>query len=122
MKKLLIVFILAGCGHSGESGAPAFLPGIYVRESTNEFSHIADTFMVRRTVAGANEYQVQRRSSFQRIHGAVKMPVELQSEEWLGVYDPSKWMLAGMDKNQELSYAPKENRLYHGADAYEKVE
>jgi hypothetical protein len=123
MKKLLIALLaLAGCGHSGDTKSPVFLPGIYVRESDNEFCRIVDTFIIRRVAPGGVEYQVTRKSAFQRIRGDQKLPVEYQSEEWPAVYDEAKRMLAGGGRNQQLNYSEEDNRIYQDRNAYEKVE
>jgi hypothetical protein len=117
-----VALALSGCRSPAPQEVPAFLPGIYVSQSENEFCRIVDTFIVRKNSLEGGGYEVTRRSSFQRIRLGTRMPLEYQTEQWYGIYDVQRKALMASDKGKELYYSADQNRVYNGNTSYEKVE
>ena|SRR5450631_3630931 len=127
MRNIMIVysvwwFLFLSCKQPTAVQPPAFLPGIYVDQYETDFCRVVDTLVVKKKSRDGAEYQVIRKSSFQRIRQGKRMPVEYDVEQWECGYDGSKKILLSDDKAKEVDYLPEENKLYRGNMGYEKVE
>lgn len=124
---MIVLFIilgwmaLGGCKKPPDE-APVFLPGIYVSESVNEFCHIRDTLIIRRTPLGSAGYLVTRRSCFFRVKGGRELAGEYQSEEWQAGYNAPDFLLISVSKADKIRYDPATNKVYKRDFEYEKIE
>ena len=119
---ILVGMTWGGCRQKPPDPAPKFLPGIYVSESDNEFCHIRDTLIIRRTPLSSAGYLVTRRCCFQRVKEGRELAGEYQSEEWQAGYTPSDSLLISVSKADKIRYDPATNKIFKLGWEYEKIE
>jgi len=115
------MLLLGGCRKPPEAN-PKFLPGIYVSEVVNEFCHIRDTLIIRRTPLGSAGYHVTRGCCFQRVKEGRELPGEYQSDEWQAGYNPPDSLLISVSKADKIRYDPAANKVFKQGWEYEKIE
>lgn len=80
---LTIVLMLGSCGR----GSGLSVAGTYVSHESGEYSISKDTLLILAT-GGEENYQLIRRSGFQRIRDGKLQPEEIKVQEYSGKYDP----------------------------------
>lgn len=92
---LAVIAMLASCSRNSDVS----VAGTYVSEESGEYSISKDTLLIL-SADGDKNYQVIRRSGFQKIREGKLQPEEIKVQEFSGIYDPESSTLAidGGDK------------------------
>lgn len=96
-----------------------FIPGVYVNHSKGSYS-VADDTLVIRLVQDAN-YEIQRRTGFNRVVDGKPGKREHERESWSGLYDTSTGVLNESRYGKVLSFFPDSGLLRVNNRVYKKI-
>ena len=117
--RTMIVFTSSCNLVSSNEATSTFIPGIYVREISNEYSIGRDTLAISHF--NASTYAIVHYSTYQRIEEGQLLPKERKVEKWVALYDKKAALLKEGKRGRLLSFQPQNNRLLVGSSPYQKV-
>lgn len=103
MKTLIVSVIVIGVllASCTDNERESDLSGTYVNKSQSEYSIAFDTLIVLKK-ANSN-YQVERKTGFQKIRNGLIQSKEYKSETWLAQWDPQKMVLSETALGRQIS-------------------
>ena len=117
---MLIALAMVGCD-ALQPGMNRDMEGTYVKAISSEYSTGSDTLEISAISRENNNYQINRKSNFQRVvRGRLAKP-EQKSERWIAIYDPGQKILKEVTKGKILSFIPEKNMLLVGKSVYHKT-
>lgn len=117
---LLLVAIVSSC-NSAKDEIAGFIPGIYVREGTNEFGKEYDTLVISIQNKEAKQFKIVNKWLFARqVDGETKEP-EYKVKETSGIYNPDSKLLEESETLDHYSFDVKEKVLFDGTNKYQKI-
>ena len=96
-----------------------FIPGIYVNHAKGAYSQVDDTLVVR--LLDGNNYEILRRTGFNRVVDGKQGKREYETEVWSGVYDSEKGLINESRYGKLLSFFPDSGLLRVGSRTYNKI-
>jgi phosphopantothenoylcysteine synthetase/decarboxylase len=119
---IIATTILTSCTSLSRTGnVKAYIPGIYVRLVSNEFSIGRDTLIISELSKVGNSYRIIKKTAFQRIAEGKTSKVERKQEVWNAVYNEQEKLLHETVKGKLLSFNPEARLLYVGTSEYKKI-
>jgi hypothetical protein len=127
MKKLKIAcaaffVIISSCTNSKTDTGVDFIPGVYVKEIRQEFSHGKDTLLINVFDKDAGTYTIVRKTSYQQQIDGQKFPPKRERHQWIAVYDPVTKQLREQNKEKTYFFSEEKGLLLTGGSEYKKVE
>lgn len=111
--------LLLGCNLGCNLGDGGSLVGSYVNHSEGEYSIADDTLVV--LVVDRERLKVQRRTGFNLIREGVAGGRELETEEWMLVYDREMSAYRELRWGKVLRWDVENKVLRIGSRAYQKI-
>jgi len=113
---LAIVLMLGSCGR----GSGVSIAGTYVSHETGEYSISKDTLLI--LAAGSEDnYQLIRRSGFQRIREGKLQAEEVKVQEYTGKYDPETSVIRLDGDDKQVRFFAGGKSLLLAKREYQKV-
>lgn len=114
---VLIVFLL-GCGLTQSDKVKAFMPGVYVRHYTDEYTNSYDTI----TIKGVDDkYEVIKRTKFIKLTDNGKMQPGYTLQKWTGNYDDKHKSLWLQQAGKAIYFKLAQKELIIGTQPYKKL-
>jgi hypothetical protein len=110
------LLFLASCTGSNR---PA-IEGSYTSYQSGEYSISNDTLVVT-AYGDMGDYQVIRRSGFQRVRNGKLMPKEYQVKDLTGRFDPETGTLDIGTEGRKISFLPDRNSLLLMQREYQRI-
>lgn len=124
MKQLLILLAIAlviGCSNTQSHNIKSFIPGVYVKEISQEFAKGMDTLVIESLDETTGSYTIVRRSGYQQtIDGRVLTP-KTEMHKWTAVYNEQTKQLTEQNKGRVFTFSPNQNTLSMGSSEYRKI-
>lgn len=119
----LVVLLLYGCGIvSNTDEVKPFIPGIYVRHYTDEYTDSYDTIRITSaTIHGSTGYWVIKRSRFQKIDNDGKSQPGYELKKWIATYDEKNHTLFLEKAGKSIYFDPANRELKIGTEPYKKL-
>ncbi|MGC4233240.1 MAG: hypothetical protein QM594_09710 [Niabella sp.] len=114
-----LVSYMMSCNRISNDRVMSFIPGVYERRISNEYSKGSDRLIVKHQ--HGNVYMIEKRSAIVRIRDGVDQPVKYDTATWTGIYDSRDQVIYEQRKGKVISFKPNENKLLVGASVYRKV-
>ena len=104
MKALSLIIILAiiafiGCTSNSQSKS---LSGTFTNQSKSEYSTASDTLIITSTQS-TNNYQIERKTGFQKIRNGVTQAKEYKTEKWQSTWNDDKQVLAETEYGRQIT-------------------
>ena len=113
---LALVLMLGSCGR----GAGLSVAGTYVSHESGEYSISKDTLLIL-AAGGADNYQLIRRSGFQRIRDGKLQPEEMKVQEYTGKYDPKSLVIRLDGEDKQVRFFAGGKSLLLAKREYHKI-
>lgn len=122
MKYLFIVSValmFTACAGESLSDIKDFIPGSYIRPFETEFAVGIDSLVVQED--SDNHYIIFKYSRYQRLMNDISQPVEEHRQKWAGALDEKEKVIREFQGGKVIHFNAKENQLFVGTTAYEKI-
>ncbi|WP_152542465.1 hypothetical protein [Pedobacter sp. V48] len=113
---LALILMLGSCGRSPEFA----ITGTYVNHESGEYSISKDTLLIL-AATGDGNYQLIRRSAFQRIREGKLQPEEMKVRNFTGRFDPQKAILVLDGEDKQVRFFSGGKSLLLAKREYQKV-
>lgn len=126
MKKLFQVFFIAGffvasCNSLQQDKVRDFIPGVYVKEISQEFAKGMDTLIIELLDETAGSYTIMRRSGYQQTIDGRKLTPKNEVYKWTAVFDADTKQLREQNKGKVFTFSLEQNTLTMGSSEYRKI-
>ena len=126
MKILLIAHVFAlllyGCSSlDSKDSVKEFMPGTYIRFSTQKFGTEYDTLVISLQNSSAGEYQILREWKYERVLDGQPIEPEYKRSFTSGIYDPKHKLLQEKETGDFYSFDPIQKVLFNGPIKYQKL-
>jgi hypothetical protein len=127
MKLIIIAHILVlaiyGCGLIANSDdVKPFIPGVYVRHYTDEYTDSYDTITVQTiTPSSSYSYAVIKRSRFEKLNDDDKKVPGYELKHWTGIYDDKTKTIWLQAAGKRIYFDPAKSELKIGTEPYKKL-
>jgi hypothetical protein len=123
MKKIFVVAALISCSDTFRSDeVKNFIPGVYARHYSDEYTDSYDTLEIRRiTTSGSEGYAVTKTMKYKRQNQSKTNPVQHKTEEWTGSYEEEKKTLLLEPSGKRIYFDPSLGEAKLGIIAYQKI-
>ncbi|TCD03169.1 hypothetical protein [Pedobacter psychroterrae] len=111
-----LVLMLGSCGR----GSGLSVAGTYVSHESGEYSISKDTLLIL-VAGGEHNYQLIRRSGFQRIREGKLQPEEIKVQEFTGQFDPESLVMRLDGEDKQIRFFAGGNSLLLAKREYQKV-
>ncbi|MES2456352.1 MAG: hypothetical protein V4594_12460 [Bacteroidota bacterium] len=113
---LALVLMLGSCGR----GAGVSVAGTYVSHETGEYSISKDTLLIL-AAGGEDNFQLVRRSGFQRIREGKLQAEEIKVQEFSGQFDPESLVMRLDGEDKQIRFFAGGKSLLLAKREYGKV-
>lgn len=122
MKKLWIGLIVlgTGCRDSGDT-VKDFIPGMYVRFATGDYSKAWDTLDIGAYDPSEGTYFIEQRTGFQRIVDRKLQPREYLRRKHIAVLDEQTHQLQDRKTGKYYTFSPERETVLAGSAEYIKI-
>lgn len=119
----IVVLLLYGCSLvSKKNEVNPFIPGVYVRHYTDEYTDSYDTLTIKLiTTEGSEGYSVIKRSGFQKSGNDGKKFPGYELKKWTGVYDDKTKTVWLQKAGKSMWFDPTKAELKMGDEPYKKI-
>lgn len=115
---VVLVFLLLSCSLMESDKVKAFMPGVYVRHYTDEYTNSYDTI----TIKGVDDkYEVIKRTKFEKLMDNGKLQPGHAIQRWTGNYDEQTKSLWLVQAGKAIYFNPSKNELMIGTQPYKKI-
>jgi len=97
-----------------------FMPGVYARHYTDEYTNSYDTITIQ-LIAGGDEYNVIERTRFEKVTDNGKMQPGYSIQKWTGSYDDRNKSLWLQQAGRAIRFNPAKKELITGTQPYKKL-
>ncbi|WP_461791488.1 hypothetical protein [Pedobacter sp.] len=111
-----VLLFFASCNY----GNSPDIEGSYTSYQSGEYSISKDTLVIVR-YGGKGDYQVVRRSGFQRVRDGKLMPMEHRVQDFIGRFDPETGTLTIASDGKKISFLPEGRSLLLMQREYHKM-
>lgn len=122
---LIAVVLLAiySCGLIANDEVKRFIPGIYMRHYTDEYTDSYDTIIIEAiTPAGSDGYAITKRSPFEKINNEGKKVPGYELKRWTGTYDDKTKTIWLQASGKQIYFDPAKGELKIGTEPYKKIQ
>ena len=114
----IVITAFGACDIKTESGQPT---GTYVNNSKSEYSLAFDTLIVTPLNKSDNNYQIERKTGYQKIRGGILKPKEYKVEKWQSSWDETKQTLSETELGRQMSLSQDGKVLTLKTTQYQRI-
>jgi len=123
MKALKLIIILAviafvGCQSNSLSDS---LSGTFTNQSKSEYSIASDTLIITPSTQSGNNYQIERRTGYQKIRNGELQAKEYKTEKWQSSWNEDKQVLSETEYGRQITPSKDGNALTLKNTEYKKI-
>jgi hypothetical protein len=115
---VVFVFLSLRCGLMQPDKVKAFVPGVYVRHYTDEYTDSYDTITIR---AVNDKYEVIKKTKFEKVMNNGGTAPGYTIQRWTGNYDDKTKSLWLEQAGKAISFNPAKKELIIGTQPYKKL-
>ena len=117
-----LILFLSGCsGSYSKDEIQEFIPGTYVRASTNEFGIEYDTLSISIQNSSGKQYRIVNRWKYERTLDGKKLEPEYKIKTTSALYSPDTKALQEEETLENYTFDIKQNKLFLGKTEYQKI-
>jgi hypothetical protein len=116
----VFVFLLVSCQLMESDKIKVFIPGVYVRHYTDEYTNSYDTITIK-LITGDNEYEVIKKTNFEKLMDNGKIQPGYTMQRWRGNYDEQAKSLWLEQAGKAIYFNPPKKELIIGTQPYKKL-
>jgi hypothetical protein len=109
--------LIAACSNSKN---PA-LSGVYVNQSQSQYSVAWDTLIIDAVSLADKTYQVESRTTFQKIRNGQKLPSQFKKESWQAVWNSEQQVLSENEFGRQIRVSPDTPGVLIKTTLYRKI-
>lgn len=118
MKKFIVcLLILSGCSPRETD----FIPGIYVKQFTQEYNIGSDTLVITAADEPGSNYAIERHLKYTPVKDGKKLSAHAETANWFGNYNRDSKQLMVQPSGKVLTFSPERQCVYMGYSVYQKV-
>jgi hypothetical protein len=95
------------------------ISGVYVNKSQSEYSVAFDTLILSKKAA--TNYEVERKTGFQKIRNGSTMLKEFKSEKWPAQFNQEKMLLSETELGRQISVEQNGKSINLKSTSYSKI-
>jgi hypothetical protein len=118
----LFCLALASCSGLASDEVRNFIPGIYARHYTDEFTNSLDTVEIKPvTEAGSDGFKITKRMRYQKTIDGQQTSFDYKMETWFGIYESDSKTLYIEKSGKRIYFDPVAGELKMGEMPYKKL-
>lgn len=119
----IVLLMIYGCGLIVKRDeVKEFIPGVYVRHYSDEYTDSYDTIQIKLVNrSGSEGYSVIKRTRFRKQTDDGKTIPGYEIKNWFGTYDDHSKTLWLQGPGKQIYFDPTKSELKMGAQPYKKL-
>lgn len=117
---ILLAIILTACACNSKSNSGS-LTGTFINYSKSEYSIAFDTLIISPLNQSGNNYQIERKTGYQKIRNGITQPKEYKMEKWQSTWNEESQKLSETEYGRQITSGKDGQTLTLKNTEYKKI-
>ncbi len=118
---ILLAIIITACIACNSKSNSDSITGTFINYSKGEYSIAFDTLIITPLNQSGNNYQIERRTGYQKIRNGITQPKEYKVEKWQSTWNEENQKLSETEYGRQITSGKDGRTLTLKSTEYKKI-